>query len=186
MSARGRLGSIIVAALASAAALAPSSGATVTCPVAVASSAGPVQWSLSEYGAPTASSWTLGQGTWTAAGAGGTICTVDKGGGRPTRRLVLKVSGASLLSPKITRLGLLGVGIVLPLRVSVSDDAACARGTTGSATLFASYYSVHRDSIALHFAAGCASHDRTFTGSIVHVSIARDGRQVNTAAVAAS
>jgi hypothetical protein len=90
------------------------SAATVTCPVATsaAASSGPVQWAFSEYGAPTASSWTLGKGTW--------------------------------------------------------DD--------GSAT-----GSVHRDSIVLHFAAACASHDHTFTGSIVHVLIARNGAQVNTA-----
>ena len=184
MKARRRVGLIAVAALASAATLAPSTGATtasVTCPVSASSSAGPVQWLFSEYGAPTLSSWTLGKGGWNSGRASGKICTEDKGGGLPTRHLVLTVSGDSTLSPKITKLGLLGVGIVLPLSVSATDDTACPRGTPGSVTLFASYYSVHRDSIVVHFASACASHDHTFTGSIVHVLIARNGHQVNTA-----
>jgi hypothetical protein len=46
-------------------------------------------------------------------------------------------------------------------------------------TLFASYYSVHRDSIALHFTGACAAHDHTFTGAIVKVLISRNGAQVN-------
>ena len=184
MSARRRIGLIAVAALAGAATLAQSTGATaasVTCPVSASSSAGPVQWVFSEYGAPTPSSWTLGKGGWNSGRASGTICTENKGGGLPTRHLVLTVSGISTLSPRITKLGLLGVGIVLPVSVSATDDTACPKGTSGSVTLFASYYSVHRDRIVLHFAPACASHDHTFTGSIVHVLIARNGHQVNTA-----
>ena len=122
-----------------------------------------------------------GQGSWSSGRASGTICTEDKGGGLPTRNLVLRVSGSSTLSPKITKLGLPGVGIVLPVTVSATDDAACPRGTPGSVTLFASYYSVHRDSIVMHFASACSSHDHSFTGTIVHVEIARNGHQVNTA-----
>lgn len=143
----------------------------------------PLQWTFSEYGAPTASSWTLGKGTWNDGSASGKICTLNKGGGLPTRRLVLSMSGTSQVLPHITKFGLLGVGMVLPVTVSASDDAACPRGTNGSVTLFASYYSVHRDSIVLHFASACASHDHTFTGSIVHVLIARNGAQVNTASL---
>ncbi len=94
---------------------------------------------------------------------------------------MLRVSGSSTLSPKITKLGLPGVGIVLAVRVAGTDDGACPLGTPGSVTLFASYYSVHRDSIVLHFAAACSSHDHSFTGAIVHVEIARNGHQVNTA-----
>ena len=48
-------------------------------------------------------------------------------------------------------------------------------------TLFASYYGVHRDSIVVHFASACSSHDHSFSGTIVHVEIARNGQQVNTA-----
>jgi hypothetical protein len=184
------MASIAVAALASGAVLAPATGArpaAASCPASVASSAGPVQWVFSELGAPTPSratvnwSWTRGSGSWSSGRASGTICSEDKGGGLPARNLVLKVSGSSTLSPMITKLGLPGVGIVLPLTVTASDDASCPRGTPGSVTLFASYYSVHRDSVVLHFAGACASHDHSFGGSIVHVEIARNGRQVNTA-----
>jgi len=185
---------IAVAAVAVAATLAQSTGATTTavrCPASASASAsgsaGPVQWLFSELGAPTPSnatvnwSWTRGSGSWNSGRASGTICSEDKGGGLATRNLVLRVSGSSTLSPMITKLGLLGVGIVLGVSVSASDDAACPRGTTGSVTLFASYYSIHRDSIVMHFAPACASHDHSFGGTIVHVEIARNGHQVNTA-----
>jgi hypothetical protein len=184
------VGLIAVAALAVTAMLAPSTGASTTavrCPASVASSAGPVQWLFSELGAPRSSSatvnwsWTRGGGSWSSGRASGTICSDDRGGGLPTRHLVLRVSGSSTLSPMITKLGLLGVGIVLAVSVSASDDAACPRGTPGSVTLFASYYSVHRDSVAMHFASACASHDHSFVGTIVHVEIARNGHQVNAA-----
>jgi hypothetical protein len=176
--------------VAATATLAPSTGATTTavrCPASVATSAGPVQWLFSALGAPTSGSakvnwsWTRGGGSWNTGRASGTICSEDKGGGLPARNLVLRVSGSSTLSPMITKLGLLGVGIVLPVSVSASDDASCPRGTPGSVTLFASYYSIHRDSIVMHFAPACASHDHSFGGTIVHVEIARNGHQVSTA-----
>jgi hypothetical protein len=190
VSARRRVGLIAVATLASAAVATQPSGATpasAKCPASASSSAGPVQWAFSELGAPTPVSatvnwsWTRGHGSWSSGRASGTICSQDKGGGLASRNLVLTVSGTSTLSPKITKLGLLGVGIVLPVAVSASDDAACPQGTRGSLTLFASYFAVHRDSIVLHFAAPCSSHDHRFSGTTVHVLIARNGHQVNTA-----
>lgn len=191
VSARRRVGLIAVATLAGVSALAAQpSGATqasAKCPASAASSAGPVQWAFSELGAPSPVSptvnwsWTRGHGSWSSGRASGTICSQDKGGGLGSRNLVLTVSGTSTLSPKITRLGLPGVGIVLPVTVSASDDAACPQGTRGSVTLFASYFAVHRDSIVLHFTARCASHDHRFSATTVHVLIARNGRQVNTA-----
>ena len=42
-------------------------------------------------------------------------------------------------------------------------------------TLFASYYSVHRDTLVLRFAAACADHDHRFAGSTLHVEIDRAG-----------
>ena len=176
------------AALAAAAALATGSAAsarTVTCPASAASSLGPVQWAFTGLGAPSASgagirnSWFRGNGTWNAGRAVGTICADDSGGGRPKSRIVLRVSGASTLSPGIVKLGLKGVGIVIPVRVSATDDHACPAGTTGTITLFASYYSVHRDSMAAHFHGGCADHDLTFTGMVLRVEIQRNGAQVN-------
>ena len=194
MDARRPIGVIVVAALAGAAALVPAAGASasataVKCPAAAAtappSSAVAVQWEFSQIGSPTpanaavSSSWTRGSGSWSAARASGTICSNDSGAGMATRELVLAVSGASKLSPQSTKLGLLGVGIVLPVAVTATNDAACPRGTVGSVTLFASYYGLHRDSITLHFAPACADHDLVFTGASVHVLIARDGKQVN-------
>ncbi len=93
---------------------------------------------------------------------------------------MLTIAGKAKLSPKVTELGLLGVRLVLPVRVSASDDSACAAGTGGTVTLFASYYAIHRDSLKLHFAAGCAGHNFTYRGSRLHVLIARHGAQVNT------
>jgi hypothetical protein len=78
-------------------------------------------------------------------------------------------------------LGLLGVELALKVRVAASDDPACAVGSSGTVTLFASYYSTHRDSLRLRFAAGCADHDHTYSGSSLHVLITRKGVQVNSA-----
>jgi hypothetical protein len=178
------------AALAASAVLvfADGAAATVTCPASAsavsASTAGPVQWAFSVLGAPTAGSqgvtwsWTRGKGVWSAGQATGTICSEEKGT-FPRRELVLKVTGSSLLVPKTTRLGLLGVSVAVPVTVSATDDSTCPKGTRGTITLFASYYSVHRDSIVTHFAGACTDHNHTFTGSIVRVLITRNGAQVN-------
>ena len=166
--------------LASSASASPS----VSCPASASASAGPVQWIFSQLGKPTPASgslswsWTRGKGSWSAGAASGVICVQDKGGGLPSRNLVLTVAGTSALSPKIVRYGLLGVGLALPVTVSASDDRACPRNTHGTVTLFASYYSVHRDSAALRFKGACADHDHTFTGATVHVEISRNGAQV--------
>ncbi|HLW95048.1 MAG TPA: hypothetical protein VKS25_06710 [Solirubrobacteraceae bacterium] len=159
--------------------------AKVSCPASASASAGPVQWAFSEIGAPQSGagganwSWTHGTGSWNTGAATGTICSVDKGPTIARRDLVLRVSGASTLSPRITRGGMLGVGIVLPVTVSASDDPACPAKTKGTVSLFATYYSTHVDTIALHFSGACADHDHTFSGAIVKVLIARNGAQVN-------
>lgn len=188
MRARRQLGvAAVVAAIAVAAAIAQASASaagSVICPASVAS-AGPVQWVFTQLGAPTPPSsslswsWTHGNGIWSAGRASGTICSEDKGGGAPTRRVVFTVAGASTLSPRITKLGYLGVGLVIGVRVRATDDAACAKGTKGTVTMFASYYSVHRDLIVLRFAAACADHDHSFTGTAVRLEISRSGAQVN-------
>lgn len=172
------------ALLAAGAGGAPANAAKVTCPASASASAGPVQWEFSELGAPhsgasgVTSAWTRGTGSWNAGAATGTICSSDKG---PSiaRHLVLHVSGASVLSPRITRAGMLGVGLVLPVTVRASDDPACPTQTKGTVSLFATYYSTHVDTIALHFNGGCSDHDHTFAGAIVKVLIARNGAQVN-------
>ena len=180
---------VVVIAVGVLAGLGASGGAAATgslkCPPPAATPAGAVQWIFSALGAPAAPSagttwsWTRGQGSWSAGSATGTICGEDKGGGS-RRNVVLSASGASTLSPQIKPHGLLGVGIVIGVRVKASDDSSCAVGTRGTITLFATYYSTHVDTIAMHFAGACADHDHHFNGKIVHVEIDRGGHQVNT------
>jgi hypothetical protein len=158
------------------------------CPAGVAANLGPVQWLWSVLGKPkgdgTSASWTWtrGNGTWDGGSAHGTICGEDKGGGLPRRNVVLTVSGQSKLTPHDTKLGLLGVQLVLPVTVAKSDDSsACADGSTGTVTLFASYYNVHTDTATIHFGTACSAYDASFHGSLLHVEITRNGAQVNVA-----
>jgi len=148
-------------------------------------SGGDVQWAFTETGAPNdrhpgiSSSYTHGRGSWRGGRANGTVCSQDVLTRGPSRNLVLGVGGPAMLTAKVTELGLLGVRLVLPVRVSASDDGTCATGTRGTVTLFASYFAIHRDSLSLHFAAPCADHNHVYTGSRLHVLIARGGAQVN-------
>jgi hypothetical protein len=146
-----------------------------------------VQWAFSETGPPSgrhpgiASSYTHGRGTWAGGRAQGTICHQDTAPGVASRDLVLDVSGVARLAPGVVRLGLPGVELTLSVKVSASDDPACTTGARGSVTLFASYHETHRDSLRLHFVRACSSHDHLYTGAALHVLIARDGHQVNSA-----
>lgn len=160
--------------------------AKVKCPIKASSSSTPVEWAFTESGAPSgthkgiSSSYTHGRGTWQSGKASGTICHADQlTGGKGSQNLVLSMTGNSKLSPHVTRLGLLGVELGLKVKVAASDDSACPAGSLGTVTLFASYYSVHKDSVRLSFAGGCADHDHSFTGSSLHVLITRKGAQVN-------
>lgn len=157
------------------------------CPIRAGSpSGGSVQWAFTESGPPSgshpgiASSYTHGRGNWSGGHASGTACHEDGlTGGHGSRELVLKIVGSARLSPGITRMGLRGVALELKGTVSASSDPACATGTHGTVTLFASYYSVHRDSLQLRFTGGCSDHDHAYTGSQLHVLLTRNGAQVN-------
>jgi len=157
----------------------------VACPVQPGAPAGgDVQWAFSDSGRPAGdaikASYVHGRGSWTSGRAAGTVCTTDSPTkGRVVRDLVLGVSGTSKLTGRVTRGGLLGVQLVLPIKVRASDDKDCAKGATGTVTLFASYYSVHRDTIQIHFDSRCGGHDRSYGGAALHVYIARSGAQVN-------
>jgi hypothetical protein len=170
---------------------APASGVAASadpaaCPLK-ASSLAPTgeAWAFTQTGAPSSahpgitSSYTHGRGTWSNGHGAGTICNEDSVSAAPSHNLVLAVAGAAHISPRITHLGHLGVGLVLHVTVSASDDQTCAAGTRGTVTLFASYYQQHRDSVQLRFSGGCDAYDYTYTGSQLHVLIADDGRQVN-------
>jgi hypothetical protein len=157
------------------------------CPIGAGSpSGGSVQWAFTESGPPSgphagiSSSYTHGRGNWSGGHATGTACHEDSlTGGHGSRELVLKITGSARLSPGITRMGLRGVALELKDTVSASSDPECTVGTHGTVTLFASYYSVHSDSLQLHFTGGCSNHDHSFTGPQLHVLLTRGGAQVN-------
>ncbi len=147
------------------------------------SSGGSVQWAFSDTSpalgaARGTSAYTHGRGGWTGGRANGTVCLSESGPGSAKRDLALAVAGSAKLSTGVTRLGLPGVELALAVRVSASDDPACATGATGRLTLFASYHEAHRDSAALRFRSGCADHDVRYGGSHLHVLITRGGAQV--------
>lgn len=182
-------GALVAAALATIALVPSGSAATarIRCPLDASGAAlGPVQWAFSQFGPPVGrhtgltSSYTHGHGTWLGSRAHGWVCHQDMGGGVPKRHVVLKITAsAAKLHGRVTRLGKLGVELILPLRVTATDDSSCAVGTRATMTLFASYYDVHVDRGALRFAAGCRKHDHTFRGPALKVLVTRNGAQVD-------
>jgi hypothetical protein len=161
--------------------------AKAKCPIKASAASGPVEWAFTESAPPggahggIVSSYTHGKGHWQSGKASGTVCHEDSlSGGKGSHNLVLAMSGSSKLSPRVTR-GLLGVELALKVRVSASDDSACPVGTSGTVTLFASYFAVHKDTLALSFSSGCADHNHRYVGSSLHVLITRKGAQVNSA-----
>lgn len=162
--------------------------AKVKCPIKASGASSPVEWAFTESAPPSsphrgiASSYTHGKGRWQGGKATGAVCHADLlSGGKGSQNLVLAMSGAAKLSPRVTRLGLLGVELALKVKVAASDDSACPVGTNGTVTLFASYYAVHKDSLELSFRGGCADHDHRYAGGALHVLITRKGAQVNSA-----
>lgn len=162
----------------------------VGCPAGIASAStiGAVQWIWSAYGKPSSSGSSVsysqsgGKGTWASGQATGTICSENQGGGEPKRSIVLSVSGASKLTAGAKQLGLTGVALSFPVTVSKSGDSAvCPVGATGTVSLFASYYSVHKDTVTMQFAGTCAAWNETFTGSILHVEISHNGAEIRPA-----
>jgi hypothetical protein len=185
---RGLAVCVLIALVALSLAVSAATAATgqVVCPVAPGTpSGGDVQWAFSDSGRPAGnaikSSYVHGRGHWTNGRATGTVCTTDSSTKTGvTRDLVLTVGGQSKLTGRVTEDGLLGVRIVLPVKVRASDDMTCATGATGTITLFASYYSVHRDTLQIHFSARCIGHNLSYSGPSLHAYIARHGAQVNT------
>ena len=183
-----RLAALLTPAAATVAVLAPGAAdARPTCPLGpnIPHSSG-VQWGFSVSGLPAGghkgitSSYTHGHGTWSAGRATGAVCHQEAGGGIAARHVVTRVARApAKLTGHVMRLGRLGVELIVPLVVTGSDDSACAKGTRGTVTLFASYYDVHVDSARLHFAGGCSAHDHTYRGGSLKVLITRSGAQVD-------
>jgi hypothetical protein len=159
----------------------------VKCPIKASGSSSAVEWAFTESGAPTGAhpgvraSYTHGRGHWQSGHASGTVCHEDSLSAGGSHNLVLAVAGAARLSPGVTQHGLPGVRLALKVTVSASDDAVCAVGALGTVTLFASYHEAHEDSAALSFSGGCSDHNHRYSGSTLHVLIARGGKQVNSA-----
>jgi len=158
----------------------------VKCPLKPSSALpGGEAWAFTSTGAPSSphagisSAYVHGRGTWTHGHGAGTICGAEMPASGTARDVVLRVVGSAHISPGITQLARKGVGLTLSVKVSASDDPACVLGTRGSVSIFASYFQAHHDRVQLHFAAGCAAQDATFTGPALRALIAREGRQVN-------
>ncbi len=115
-----------------------------------------VQWAFSDTGAPShrhpviSTSYTHGRGTWPGGPATGTACSHDTLTTDPAQHDA-HGRGQPELSPGT--LGSPGMRLVLPVRISATDDSACAESTRATVTLL------------LHN----------------HVLIARDGAQVSSA-----
>jgi hypothetical protein len=173
-------------ALVIAASGASASSGKVVCPIKPSPSpptTGDVQWTFTDSGRPhdpaVSLSYVHGRGTWTSGRSTGTGCTSDRRHG-VVRNLVLSLTGKSKVSGRVTQGGLLGVRLLLPVKVLASDDKSCTKGATGTITLFASYYSVHQDTMQMHFSSHCTGHNLKYSGSLLHVYISRHGAQVNT------
>jgi hypothetical protein len=174
----------VLLGLALAASVATAGSGRVTCPLHPGTpTGGDVQWAFTDSGRPAGSavksSYVHGRGTWTKGDGTGAACTTDslKGQGS-VRDLVLKVGGRSKLSKQVKQGGHSGVRLLLSVKVRASDDPSCAKAATGTITLFASYGSVHRDAMRIHFGAHCTGHNLSYRGSALHVYIARHGAQV--------
>ncbi len=184
VAAVGVFASALPGGAAPAAAAAPADSAR--CPLRSSSTIPPGEaWAFRETGAPStphpgiASSYIHGRGDWGGGLGSGTICQEETLSGGPSRNIVLTVAGPSRISPRVTRLDHLGVGLALDVSVAASDDPTCSLGTRGMVSIFASYYEGHHDSVQLHFGGGCAAYDATFLGSQLYAVIANNGHQVN-------
>ncbi len=161
-------------------------GQAPACPLKPSSAIPPGEaWAFTASGLPhsahpgISSSYVHGRGTWTGQRGGGTICMQLTPLSGPGRELVLAVSGSARVSPGVTRAGRPGVALGLHVRVTLSNDPACAPGAGGSVALFASYYQEHHDTLVFSLAGGCGAYDYAYQGPALRVLIARDGRQVN-------
>jgi len=157
----------------------------VACPAGVAALPAKAEWVWSNYGKPSKSaakvsySQSGGNGSWSGGAAHGTICSESQGGGEPKRSIVMKVSGPSKLAPGTRRAGLLGIGITLGVSVTRSGDpGGCPVGSTGTVTLFASYYGTHVDRASMSFADACAAWDESFASPSLHVLISNNGAMI--------
>jgi hypothetical protein len=119
-------------------------------------------------------SLTRGSGTVSGRQATGTVCQEEQQSATSKQHVKIAVTSGSAvrLQRGITVSGVLGAQLVVPFRVSASDDAACPAGTTGKLTLFNSYNGAGQDRVAFSFAGtSCRAHAHSYRGAGVAVSI---------------
>jgi len=174
----------VLAVAANSAGAAPA--AQARCPLQSSSSIPPGDaWAFHDTGLSSSahpgvtSSYIHGRGDWGGGHGSGTICEQQGVTSGPAHNIVLSAVGSASVSPRVTRIGHLGVTLALHVSVTASDDAACVAGTHATVTIFASYYEGHHDSVQLHFTGSCSGYDATFTGPQLYALIATDGHRVN-------
>lgn len=142
-------------------------------------------WAFHDSGLPASShqgvssSYIHGRGDWGGGRGSGTICQEHGSSSGPAHNIVLTAEASASVTPRVTRLGHLGVALSLQVSVAASDDPACLPGTRSAVMIFASYYEGHHDSLQLHFAGSCTAYDATFSGPALYALIASSGHQVN-------
>jgi hypothetical protein len=137
----------------------------------------PEQWAF-HGGAPITGargSYTRGHGdiNLSAKTANGVICQVDRSSyTAPDREIVLSIVPKVIYTSHTAMMfGVAGNIMKVHVRVKTSTDAACAVGTTGEVTVFASYNGVHADAVDFSFPAACRDHDHSYTGSSVVTNV---------------
>ena len=102
----------------------------------------------------------------------GIICQVDRPRNAPDRQIILSV-GQHLVyaSHHAVMFGVAGNIMKIDVRVKSTTDPKCPVGTTGEATIFASYNNVHEDSVQFSFPAACKRHRHRYTGPSVVTNV---------------
>jgi|SRR5271155_5513221 len=99
----------------------------------------------------------------------GILCQVDRVRDQPDRLIIMTVDHHLVYHSHYAVLwGFPGNIMKIIVRVQSSTDPACAVGTLGRATLFASYNGVRSDSVQFTFPAACKDHDHLYHGSQVN------------------
>jgi hypothetical protein len=119
-------------------------------------------------------SYTKGHGTinLTSLKATGIMCQVDRVRHAPDRQIVMSIGSKAIFASHFaTMFGVPGNILKLHVRVKSSTDPKCAVGTRGSATIFASYNGVHKDSVQYFFPKACKDHRHFYTGPNVVTNV---------------
>jgi hypothetical protein len=109
--------------------------------------------------------WGWGDVNLSASAISGRICQEAHG---PASVISIKVGPhISYQSHDAVMWGYPGNLIKTSLTVTASTDPACAVGTTGHITMYASYNGVRTDSMEFFFGAGCSDQNHLYHGEVV-------------------